>query len=172
MRYTTVIDIREQPTLYRNHNTRLLYFHMCLISGYHDDDRDVVAVSIRNLAFGSGLTVSAVRNALKQLQAAEMVTKTARGFMVRKWVATEKPTPRTQKTTARAATSGDAGRQYELEKQENERRVYEAVQACTGEQLKQWIAELESGRSLKHCGVYLNANQTNVQWLKEQLKKR
>lgn len=172
MRYTTVIDIRENTVLYKNHNTRLLYFHMCLISGYHDDDRDQVPVSIRSLAIGAGLTVSAVRNALKQLQAAGMVTKLTTGFVVKKWVAQPQVTPRTQKTTARAAAVGADGRQYELEREEYARRVEAAVAAMSDDDIRQWIEELDMGRSLRHGGVQLNANQSNVEWLKSKLKRK
>ena len=68
MRYTTIIDIRDFPELYRNQNLRLLYLHLVLKSGYHDDDRDQVHTSIRRLGYETGLTVSAVRHGLAMLK--------------------------------------------------------------------------------------------------------
>ena len=50
MRYTTLIDIRDNPILYRNHNVRLVYLHLVLVAGYHDVNRDIVSASLRVLA--------------------------------------------------------------------------------------------------------------------------
>lgn len=50
MRYTTIVDISEYASLYRNHNARLVYLHLALRSGYHDNDRDLIDVSVRRLA--------------------------------------------------------------------------------------------------------------------------
>lgn len=67
MRYTTAIDISDELELYRNKQLVLLYFHLCLRSGYHADDRDLYRRSIRVLANDVGITVSACRHALRVL---------------------------------------------------------------------------------------------------------
>lgn len=87
MRYTTVIDISENRALYLNHNARLLYLHMALKAGYHDDDRDQLAMSIRGLAIATGISISATRHALKQLQQAKLCTRNGQIWTVTKWVA-------------------------------------------------------------------------------------
>lgn len=86
VRYTTCIDLSDYPMLYRNLNVRLLYFHLCLISGYHDDDRDIVDVSLRRLADGCGITLSAVRHGLRVLGAAGLVRFEGSLIFVMKWV--------------------------------------------------------------------------------------
>lgn len=75
MRYTTLIDISEYPQLYRSSSVRLVYLHLVLKSGFHDDDRDLCAVSIRRLANDCGLTVAATRHALGLLEKAAMITR-------------------------------------------------------------------------------------------------
>lgn len=87
MRYTTMIDLSEYSRLYRNQNVRLVYLHLCLIAGYHDDDRDQVHSSIRSIAADVGLTVSAVRNALLVLRKAGLLNSANGKTTVRKWVA-------------------------------------------------------------------------------------
>lgn len=170
MRYTTLIDISDVPALYRNQNTRLLYLHMVLKSGYHDDDRDLLALSIRSLAYGCGLTVSATRNALRQLMAAGMVTKTDRGFIVKKWVKTQQITPRKQKNTVSSGDSDALAREYELQLEENRRKLAAAVEDMTADELLSWAKELEEGRSLTHRRAYLKANQTNIEWLRQKAR--
>lgn len=86
MRYTTVIDISEIPEIYRNKNVCRLYFHLCLKAGYHDDDRDVVKLSIRGMAYETGLSLSAIRNAIGQLLKHGLLEKTADSLKVRKFV--------------------------------------------------------------------------------------
>lgn len=86
MRYTTIIDVSEDPALYRNHNAVLVYLHLVLKAGYHDDDRDRVELSIRRLAHGAGVTVSAVRHALSILQSAGLVRKEGDAWFVTKYV--------------------------------------------------------------------------------------
>ena len=99
MRYTTVIDITEWPALYRSVNARILYLHMVLKSGYHDHDRDMLQASIRHLAAGSGLTLSATRCALQLLQKYGMVKREGTTWQVKKWVIEQPITsrPKTQR---------------------------------------------------------------------------
>lgn len=94
MRYTTIIDISESQELYRNVNVRIVYLHLVLKSGYHDDDRDMCSASIRTIAAQTRLTVAAARHALKQLTKAKLVERVKMGYKVTKWVQTDKPTPR------------------------------------------------------------------------------
>lgn len=107
MRYTTIIDITQAPELYRNQNVRLVYLHLVLKAGYHDYDRDVIRCSIRTLAADTGLTVSAVRHAIKILTKWQMIKQHGSVYQVRKFV-TEQP------ITTRAKT---AKQQQQLEKE-------------------------------------------------------
>lgn len=173
MRYTTVIDISEFRDVYKNVNTRLLYLHLALKCGYHDADRDVIIVSIRRLAMDSGLTVSAVRHALGVLERAQLVTKSGTGWRVTKWVAQLTPTPRTQKNTAKSDSQLSRLMREQEERQEAfERALSKAVETLTKEQLEQWAAELAEGRQVKHCGIRLNANKANVDYLRTQAKRK
>lgn len=99
MRYTTVIDITEFPDVYRNHAARIVYLHMALKAGYHDNDRDLLTYSIRRLSYDTGLTVSAVRHALKTLMKHGLVGKAGLQWKVQKWVVEQTITtrPRTKR---------------------------------------------------------------------------
>ena len=94
MRYTTVIDISEMPSVYRNVNVRLLYFHMVLKSGWHDIDRDLLPTSIRRLAADVGLSISAVRHALHVLETAGLIQRNGEVYHVKKWILEQTVTPR------------------------------------------------------------------------------
>lgn len=170
MRYTTLIDISEIPGIYGNHNARLLYMHLALKAGYHDEDRDLVQLSIRNLAMDCGLSVSATRHALKVLQKERLLSRQGTAWKVFKWLVPPPPSPRTQAAAKKAAADAKstAGITKLMEEQEKEtQRIIAAVRSCTREQLEQWARELEEGRRIKHCGVYLNANMDNAEWLRE-----
>lgn len=84
-RYTTIIDI-SGASCYRSVSVRLLYLHLCLKAGYHKEDMDVVHSSLVQLAAGSGLTVSAVRHALGQLESAGLVSREGSALRVVKFV--------------------------------------------------------------------------------------
>lgn len=94
MRYTTIIDISEFPAVYRNENARLLYLHMVLKSGYHDNDRDICRLSVRRLAAEVGLTLSATRHALKVLENAVLIKRYQGAYAVRKFIMATAITPR------------------------------------------------------------------------------
>lgn len=173
MRYTTVIDLREYPQAYRSDSVRLLYLHLSLQAGYHEEDRDIVSTSIRRLALGAGLTVSATRHALHVLQSIGLLKRTSRGLLVTKWVASETVAAR----PSAKAVKPDRGlseslRRADAAQEEYARRVESAVKQCSVEELQQWAQELDEGRSLRHRGVQLNANKRNVQWLNEVIKRR
>ena len=114
MRYTTVIDISENPLLYRNKTAVLTYVHLCLKAGYHDNDRDIVNISIRNLARDTGVTVSACRHALKVLHGAGLLERSGQSWHVKKWV-------EEQTITTRAKTKRDMQEQI----QALERKVHQ-----------------------------------------------
>lgn len=94
MRYTTIIDISEYPQLYRSASVRLVYLHLVLKSGYHDDDRDLCGVSVRRLANDCGLTVAATRHALALLEKYAMIKRQGSMLLIRKWVVEKAITPR------------------------------------------------------------------------------
>lgn len=166
MRYTTIVDISQTQDIYRNQNLRLVYLHLCLRSGYHDDDRDKIRISIRKLADEVGLTVSATRHALGRLQAEHLLTRDGETWMVKKYILDTPPTPRqkTAKSVARKQAN-NLGDRYEKEIQEWRAKVTAAVRVMTADELQQWRDELEDGISRKHHGVYLNANQNSIAWL-------
>lgn len=176
MRYTTIIDITEQPDVYRNVNARLLYLHMALKAGYHDDDRDRLHVSLRNLAAAVGLTLSATRHALKVLEAAKLVSKVDNEWSVLKFVIADVPSPRRQPTKAEREASKPTGRstpigeQMDKEAADYRQRLTNAVREMTKEEIAIWIEELSHGKNIKHHGAYLNPNQRNIAWLMEVLK--
>lgn len=93
MRYTTLIDIRDNPSLYRNHNVRLVYLHLVLVAGYHDANRDIVSASLRTLAVDIGVSMSALRHALAVLAKAKLITRRQGRLYVTKWL----PEQRTSK---------------------------------------------------------------------------
>lgn len=171
MRYTTVIDISDMPEVYRNQAARLLYIHMALCAGYHDDDRDLVRQSLRVMAVRAGLTLSAVRHALGLLQRAGLVSREGEAWRVKKWFVDTPPTPRRQPKDRRAAheassIADDAERQIS----EYQANVLRAVREMTRDELVTWLEELKEGRSLRHHGVNINANARNVEWLENVIK--
>lgn len=111
MRYTTIIDITEFPSLYRNPGTRLVYLHLCLRSGYHDYDRDISRLSLRHLARDTGLTLAAVRHAIAQLLKYEMIIRRPEGWQVRKFVV-EQP------ISKRARTKGEVKQQQQRDERD------------------------------------------------------
>lgn len=114
MRYTTVIDISEIPELYRNHTVRLVYLHLVLKSGYHDEDRDIAKLSIRRLAMEADVTVSACRHALHVLEKAGLLMNEPGGRKVKKFV-------EEQVVTKRARTKREMQEQLiVLERQKNQ----------------------------------------------------
>lgn len=171
MRYTTVIDISDMPEVYRNQAARLLYIHMALCAGYHDDDRDLVRQSLRVMAVRAGLTLSAVRHALGLLQRAGLVTREGEAWRVRKWFVDTPPTPRRQPKDRRAAHEASSiADNAERQISEYQANVLRAVREMTRDELQTWLDELREGRSLRHHGVNINANTRNVEWLENVIK--
>lgn len=94
MRYTTIIDLSEYPSLYKSESVRLVYLHLVLRSGYHDHDRDLCQISIRRLEMETGLTLSAVRCALSRLTAAQLIERQGQLWKVKKFLVDQPITPR------------------------------------------------------------------------------
>lgn len=67
MRYTTVIDISDEPELCRNHTTVVVYYFLCVKCGWHSDDLDVYRQGVRFLASTLGVSYSACRNSIRML---------------------------------------------------------------------------------------------------------
>lgn len=109
MRYTTVIDISEYPTIYKNLNARMVYFHLALKSGYHNDDRDKIRISIRQLSYSVGISVSATRHALRQLLKAGLLRYENGTWDVLKWVLTPAITARPRVIAEKGAIGSAQG---------------------------------------------------------------
>lgn len=86
MRYTTILDLRDWPLLYKNQNVRLLYLHLVLIARYEDTYKDWAKISIRKLAVDAGLTDSACRHALRVLEKAKIIRRRDGWIWVAKWL--------------------------------------------------------------------------------------
>lgn len=123
MRYTTLIDISEIPPVYRNINARLVYLHLVLKSGYHDDDRDLVTMSLRRIAAETGLSLSAVRHAVAMLEKAHLLTRQGSFWMVKKWIIEQKISTRARTARQQKAIEIEAERRIENEKREREAAI-------------------------------------------------
>lgn len=166
MRYTTIVDISQMQDIYRNTNLRLVYLHLCLRSGYHDDDRDKIRISIRKLAEEAGLTVSATRHALRRLQADHLLQRDGEVWMVKKYIIDNPPTPRPKvKKTVESKQANELVDRWNADLEKWRARVMAAVREMTVDELIQWRDELEEGISRKHHGASLNANQKNIAWI-------
>lgn len=125
MRYTTLIDISRLP-VYRNTNARLLYLHLVLICGYTDADRDLADVSIRQLSREVGITLSAARHALQQLEAAGLVTRQGPMLLVKKWLCQPSITARPKTEKAKKAAEIKQEEQQRHDQLDAQRRAMEA----------------------------------------------
>lgn len=84
-RYTTILDIRGTKA-YNSPSTRLLYLHLVLTAGYHQDDQDQVTASIRTLARECGMTISATRHAIQVLTELGLLQRQEGKWIVLKFV--------------------------------------------------------------------------------------
>ena len=148
MRYTTIIDITDQTALYRNHNARLIYLHLVLKSGYHDNDRDIIDISIRRLSMETGVSVSATRHALRILEACRLVKKVEGLWHVRKWILDEDITPRARTRRERKEAQNkatEAALRAEQEAKEAAERASRERQKATGKTSYQaYIEQLQA----------------------------
>lgn len=167
-----MIDITDIPSVYRNINARLLYWHLCCIAGYHDDDRDVITKSTRRIAQDVGISYSAFQHAIQQLEHAGLVSRSEKKLMVRKWIAAEVPTPRRQapKGTDTASITKLMDRQEEEIKQWQQ-KVIAAVRSSSKEELITWLDELKNGRERRHNGVSMRPTERNIVWLTQVIKR-
>ena len=173
MRYTTVIDITDLPHIYRNIHARLVYIHMALRAGYHDDDRDVCRLSIRNLAADVGITLSATRNALLQLEKSGLISRGSDCWIVKKWVATETPTPRTQASAAKKASGlSDAMRKLDQEQEERSRQITEWIRTSTITDISELVEKLESGKMARINGQRVYPSGRAIEWFRNQLNQK
>lgn len=166
MRYTTVIDISEFPSVYKNPNARLVYLHMALKSGYHAEDKDKLKSSIRRIAMAVGLTVSATRHALAQLEREQLITKTDSGWMVKKWVV--ETFPEKNQVKKKTAAQEERERQQEKERQEWKDGLRKAVLNSTREELQTWLEALikaPNGQRVWHKGAKLWHCGEHIEWL-------
>lgn len=166
MRYTTVIDISEFPRVYKNPNARLIYLHMALKSGYHAEDKDKIKTSIRRIAMAVGLTVSATRHALAQLEREQLITKIDGGWMVKKWVV--ESFPEKNQVKKKTAAQEEKERQQEKERQEWFNSLKSAVTNSTREELQGWLEALinaPQGKRIYHKGARLWHCAEHIEWL-------
>lgn len=137
MRYTTVIDIREFPQIYRNNNAKLVYLHLALISGYHDEDRDQTPISIRQICYDTGLSLSAVRHSLKVLISAGLLSRTGITWTVKKFVLDKPISPRIRSEKKRTAA----------ENLERERIIKEEQNQREKEEKRKYQEEIKAGKN-------------------------
>lgn len=120
MRYTTIIDVSEMAAIYRSASARLVYLHLCLRAGYHDNDRDLADCSIRKLAADVGLTLSATRHAIRQLEAARLITRQGTLWFVKKWLEEQPITARARTQRQQKQVEKEAERAAEREARERQ----------------------------------------------------
>lgn len=173
MRYTTVIDITDFPQIYRNINARLVYIHMALKAGYHDDDRDVCRLSIRSLSSDVGITVSATRNALQQLEKSGLISRGSDSWIVKKWVQMDAPTPRTQKSVANKNSGlAEQIRKNDQELEERSRQIFEWVRSSSREQIQELVTKLENGKMARINGQRVYPSEKSIEWFRNQLRRQ
>lgn len=137
MRYTTIIDISEFPTIYKNANARLVYLHLVLKSGYHDNNRDLVQMSLRRIAAEVGLTLSATRHAISQLEKAQLLTRKDSIWFVSKFVLEKPISPRIRSEK----------KQKEAEIRERERIIREEQELREKEEIRKVKELKKAGRN-------------------------
>lgn len=117
--------MRDYADLYANINIRIVYLHLCLAAGYHDDDRDICNDSIRQLSRHCHITVSATRNALQQLTKAGLLQRESDSLRVTKWVMQKQISKRATSTMSDNTQANLAEiRRREAEKRDAEERKY------------------------------------------------
>lgn len=179
MRYTTVIDVTEIADVWQNPNISRLYFYMALKCGYHDDDRDILRISLRNLAAQSSLTLSATRHALKVLENAKIVSKEKEAFRVTKFVLDKKPTSRTQKTTATTSASEEAAekaRAADMKKEEEIRMKREFLHNASAAEIQKIIDKLNEKKprtiSVDNIIFYFREIENLQEWISFKKKRK
>ena len=145
MRYTTVIDISEQSAVYKNVKCRLVYLHLALKSGYHDTDRDMIDISLRNLAWQVGITVSATRHALAMLQRYHLLTRQGNLWIVKKWTVQDTITARPKSQRQQRLQDDEEARRRQREREERQeaaaRQEREQLHASGKTQFMVWYEQ-------------------------------
>lgn len=146
MRYTTIIDIREFPQIYRNDKAKLVYLHLVLISGYHDEDRDQTPISIRQICYDTGLSLSAVRHSLKVLISAGLLTRSGITWTVKKFVLDKPISPRIRsekkRTTAENLERERIIKEEQNQREKEEKRKYQEEIKAGKNPLKEMVKDL------------------------------
>lgn len=172
MRYTTIIDISELPMVYRNHNARLVYIHMALKCGYHDDDRDLLAISIRNLAWATGLTVSATRHALAVLERSGLLAKDGEKWRIKKWVAEPSVTPRKQANVLKPGTEQSQSLRKLMDENETRiRRINEWLANAKKRDILEVLEHLRTRKSYVMNGERIYPSAQAIEFLEQKLEK-
>lgn len=127
MRYTTIIDVTEIGSVWRNDNVTRVYLYLVLRSGYHDVDRDFIKISTRVLAERVGITHAAVRHALAVLVKEKLIVKAGDWWRVRKYVDEQVITSR--KKVEKAARHSAAERAVEAAREANQKALEADIQA-------------------------------------------
>jgi hypothetical protein len=175
MRYTTVIDITEVQAVWRNRNAVVVYTWMAMKCGYHDEDRDMLRVSIRGIGMMLGMTESAVRHSLELLQREKLITRDGEIWRVTKWLPSVAPTPRPKDVKVdheKVSHRKSIGDKMDEEIQEWKNRVTAALNDMSIEELKQWQDELRDGRSLYHRRVILKSCEQNVRLIQDYINRK
>lgn len=153
MRYTTIIDISEFPTIYRNVNARLVYLHLVLKSGYHDHDRDLVTMSLRRISAETGLSLSAIRHAIQSLIKANLLTRQGEMWCVKKWIIEQKISTRARTAKQQRQIDIEAERRRENEKREQEAAIERQRRAALAAEGKsQFILYVERIKKMADAG--------------------
>ena len=146
MRYTTIIDIREFPQIYRNDNAKLVYLHLVLISGYHNEDRDQTTISIRQISYDTGLTISAVRHSLKVLISAGLLSRNGITWNVTKFVLEKPISPRIRSEKKRSAAENlereRINKEEQNQREKEEKRKYQEEIKAGKNPLKEMVKDL------------------------------
>lgn len=140
MRYTTILDIREFPSVWRSVAARQLYVYMCLAAGYEDYNRDELRESIRQLADHSGLTLSACRHALELLQKSRLVVRREKLWKVAKWIQAPTISPRELNKRMSKQQAQEQAIAREREEKNREREAAIAAQKAGAVSYEEWRA--------------------------------
>lgn len=179
MRYTTVIDVTEIDDVWQNPNITRLYLFMALKCGYHDDDRDILRISLRNLAAQASLTLSATRHALKVLENAKLVAHEKEAWKITKFVLDKKPTSRTQKTTMTMSASEEAAekaRAADMKKEEEIRMKREFLHNASADEIQTIIEKLNERKprptSVDNIVFYYREIENLQEWINFKKKRK
>ena len=179
MRYTTVIDVTEIDDVWQNPNITRLYLFMALKCGYHDDDRDILRISLRNLAAQASLTLSATRHALKVLENSKLVAHEKEAWKITKFVLDKKPTSRTQKTTMTMSASEEAAekaRAADMKKEEEIRMKREFLHNASADEIQTIIEKLNERKprptSVDNIVFYYREIENLQEWINFKKKRK